>query len=134
MSPVYLRMKVGNIQDLCLFDLSCFFVFFSNCKDLITSLEYVCLNILKDLHKNYFIFGQCGYKSYQKPYVFLFLLNIPQWMASLALSCLSCLSFGCGTSYPVSGSMRLWPWPSVALGIPQQDNICSSSRSTSHGF
>lgn len=66
MSPVYLRMKVGNIQDSFVsfpFTMLCFF---PNGKDLITSLEFVCLNFLNRLHKNYFVFGHCGYKSNKK--------------------------------------------------------------------
>lgn len=55
-------------------------------------------------------------------------------MVASVLSCRCSLSFECATSYPASGSVRLWPWLSVVLAIPQQDNTCSSSRSTSRGF
>lgn len=54
-------------------------------------------------------------------------------MGASAQNCLFSSSCGYATSYLVSGSVRPWPWLSVALGIPQQDNTCSSFRSTSHG-
>lgn len=57
----------------------------------------------------------------------------PQWTGASAQNCPCSLSCGYATSYLVSGSVRPWPWLSVALGTPLQDNTCSSFRSTSRG-
>lgn len=73
------------------------------------------------------------YQSGLKPYLSCG-LAILQWKDISALSCRCCSSCGCATFYPVSGSVRLWPWLSVVPSIPQQDNTCSSSRSTSRGL